>query len=217
MDDVQVPTEETVVEETQEKTPVVEAAPAVVEPDRQPDLRVPLQEERRKRQEYERQLSDPMFIYQKARELGLADEDSEPATPQAPANPYQPADVAQLVAHQLDFRETIKAHPELDPENGDPAMVAWAAALVDRGHKPSEAADIIYKAIDSRTAKARSEGAQAKEVAITEKELASSVTSTASTTSEAAEELELTAKSKNWKNPKEQEAALLELMKRRMK
>jgi hypothetical protein len=217
MDDAQIPTEAPVVEETQEQTPVVEAAPAAIEPDRQPDLRVPLQEERRRRQEYERQLSDPIFIYQKARELGLADEDSEPAAPQVAQPSYQPADVAQLVAHQLDFRETVKAHPELDPENGDPAMVAWAAALVDRGHKPSEAADIIYKALESRTIKARSEGAQAKEAAITEKELASSVTSTASTTSEAAEEAELVAKSKNWKNPKEQEAAMLELMKKRMK
>lgn len=219
MDDVQLPAEETAVVETpQEQTPVETPQTEDVQTEvREPDLRVPLQEERRRRQEYERQLSDPQFIFQKAVELGLADADAQPELPQAATPQVAPTDIAQLVELQLDFRETIAKYPDLNPNGGDPALSAWAASLVDKGHKPSEAADIIYKAINSRISKAKSEGAKEKEAAILEKELATSVTSSSNTTSEASEMENLKAQTKNWKNPKAQEQAILELFKKNIR
>jgi hypothetical protein len=223
MADEQAIAEAPATEEIQEQTPEVstevveETTEETAEPDHRGDLRVPLQEERRKRQEYERMLADPQFIYQQAKKLGLAEDDGTTPAPTAqPSGPTVP-DVAQLVEHQLDFRETIKAHPELDPQKGDPALVKWAAALVDSGHKPSEAADIIFSTMNKRVSQAKVAGAKEKEQAILQKEAATSVSSTASTTSEAAEEAELNARIHDWRNPKAQNEAILEQLKRRMR
>jgi hypothetical protein len=188
MADEQAPVEvETTVEETPNETPAEtpEATPEVVkeEPDRG-DLRVPLQEERRKRQELERLSADPQWVYEQAKKLGLAGEDENPppAAP-APSNQVTPEAVERII----DIRETVKARPEFDPEKGDLALVKWASALVADGHLLSQAVDIIDKTMDKRLSQAKVEGAKEKERAILDKEQATSVTSTSSTTSESAE------------------------------
>lgn len=222
------------VPEVQEETPVVstEQAPVVetpttpetpTEPDRG-DPRVAMQEERRRRQELEQRLNDPNFVYEQAKRLGLAQDDiptpaplPTPSVPQAPQGP----DVGAIVAHQLDFRETIKAHPEFNPEKGDKALVKWAAALVDDGHKPSEAVDIILKTIDKRISSGVQTGVADKLDARAQSEgmklSADAISSTVSTSSEAQDIEALNEAARDWKNPRSQEAAILEKLKRNMK
>jgi hypothetical protein len=179
-----------------------------------------MQEERRRRQELEQRSNDPNWIYEQAKRLGLA-ADETPASPPVPPTPTAPfpgaPDVASIVEHQLDFRETVKAHPELDPDKGDKGLVAWAAALVDKGHKPSEAADIIFKTIAKQAGKSA-----ATEVAGTLEEKAKSealklsaaaITSTATASPTTADE-DLNEAARDWKNPGRQEAAILEKLKR---
>ncbi len=220
--------------QVQEQTPVVsqEQPPAVetpsapeipTEPDRG-DPRIAMQEERRRRQELEARLNDPNFIYENAKRLGLAQDDTPSAAPlpqefqqQAPQIP----DVGAIVAHQLDFRETIKAHPEFDPQRGDKALVKWAAALVDDGHKPSEAVDIILKTIDKRISGGVQAAVDQRLDARAQSEAmklgADAISSTVTTSSDAQELEELNTASKDWKNPARQEAAILEKLKRGMK
>lgn len=226
-------TEETVPEVTPEQTPEVSEAPATeatppeaqetpAEPDRG-DPRVAMQEERRNRQALEARLNDPNFIYEQARKLGLAQDDTPTPAPSTSA-PQQATqgtpDIGAIVDHQLDFRETIKAHPELNPESGDKGLVAWAAALVDKGHKPSEAADIIFKTISKQAGKtAASTVASTLEGKATSEALklsADAITSTAQASSSADDE-ELNARAHNWKDPRAQSEALLEQLKRGVK
>jgi len=231
MADEPAQTEAPVIEETQEQAPVVSDAPSTeatppdapetpTEPDRG-DPRVAMQEERKKRQELEARLNDGNFIYERAKALGLAADETPSAPPQQTTQlptPPQSPDVASIVEHQLDFRETIKAHPELNPETGDKGLVAWAAALVDRGHKPSEAADIIFKTIDKRAGKTVasevSSTLEAKATSEAQKLAADAITSTAQASSSADDE-ELNSRARNWRDPHDQEEAILEQLKRR--
>ena len=99
----------------------------------------------------------------------------------------------------------------------DKCYVAWAAALVDRGHKPSEAADIIFKTISKQAGKtAATEVASTLESRAASEALklsADAITSTAPASSTTQDE-ELNAAAKDWKNPARQEAAILEKLKR---
>lgn len=231
MADEQAQAEATATETPQEQTPVTEVPSteqvdtpttpeATPEPDRG-DPRIAMQEERRKRQDIERQLNDPNFIYERARTLGLAADETPSAPPVPPSQtPTQSGtpDVASIVEHQLDFRETIKSHPELNPETGDKGLVAWAAALVDKGHKPSEAADIIFKTISKQAGKsAATEVASTLDARATseaQKLNAAAITSTAPASS-TTEDDELEEAIHNWKDPAKQEAAIIERGKRR--
>ena len=208
-----------------EQAPAVDT-PTTPEPQAEPDRgdpRIAMQEERRKRQELEQRSNDPNWIYEQARKLGLAADETPSAPPTPPTQPapqYQSPDVASIVEHQLDFRETIKAHPELNPESGDKGLVAWAAALVDRGHKPSEAADIIFKTISKQAGKsAASQVTEVLDSRATSEALklsADAITSTAPASSSTDDE-ELNARARNWKDPAGQEAAILEKLKRGVK
>lgn len=226
--------EETAPEVTPEQTPVVsqEQAPVAdiptapeppAEPDRG-DPRVAMQEERRKRQELEALSNDPNWIYQQAQKLGLAESETPSVPPQPPTFPQHiptGPDVGAIVAHQLDFRETIKAHPEFDPQRGDKALVKWAAALVDDGHKPSEAVDIILKTIDKRISGGVQEAVDTKLDARAQSDAqklnADAISSTVTTSSDAQENEALNIAAKDWKNPARQEQAILEKLKRNMK
>lgn len=231
MADVPAPAEDTAIGETQAQTPEVSEAPSTeatppdapetpAEPDRG-DPRIAMQEERRKRQELEQRSNDPIWVYEQARRLGLAaDETPSPPPQQTTPSPVAPRtpDVASIVEHQLDFRETIKAHPELNPDSGDKGLVAWAAALVDRGHKPSEAADIIFKTISKQAGKSVasevSSTLEAKAASEAQKLAADAITSTAQA-SPGGDDEELDSRARNWRDPQDQEAAILEKLKRR--
>lgn len=234
MADEQAPAETTATD-IQEQTPEVSdsvvpeaATPAVPEQPAEPDRgdpRIAMMEERRKRQEYEAMHNDPQWVYQQAQRLGLAQEETPSPAPQLPETPSQapldPTVISSVVEHQLDFRETVKAHPEFDPRSGDKGLVTWAAALVDQGHKPSQAVDIILKTIDRRTSQATTEQVEEKMNRQSEAEAlkmsAESVSSTVNTDQNAQELADLDARAKNWKDPRAQEAAVLEKLRRGMR
>lgn len=230
MADEQLQAEATAPEEIQIQTPVVgseqstevgtpTAPETPTEPDRG-DPRIAMQEERKRRQEIERNLNDPNFIYERARLLGLA-ADETPSTPPSsptpqPAAPAQP-DVASIVEHQLDYFRTIEKHPEFDREKGDQGLVKWAATLVNDGHRPSEAVDIILKTIQKQAAKlTANEVSSTLEARATSEALklsADAITSTAQASSSSDDE-ELNAKARNWKDPQAQQEAILEKLRR---
>lgn len=232
MADEQLPAEDTAQEITPEQTPVAEEqadAPvdtpttpeAAPEPDRG-DPRIAMQEERRKRQELEARSQDPNWIYEQAKRLGLAADETPSAPPvQTPAqnqNPYPSVpDVGSIVEHQLDYFRTVEKYPEFDREKGDQALVKWAATLVNDGHKPSEAVDIIRKTIAKQAGKmASTEVAstlEARAASEAQKLSADAITSTASATSSAEDE-DLDEAARDWRNPHRQEAAILEKLKR---
>lgn len=184
----------------------------------QGDLRIPLQEERRKRQEYEQQLArlnDPAFIFEQARRLGLADGDF---TPEVPALAGQPIDVAAEVNFQLQIAQAKEKYPEV---TNDPVLSEAAWALVQKGHSPLQAVDIVQKNLDKRLAKATEAKVKERidaEASSEASKRSAALTETGSSGSSESSEIErLTAVSKNWKDPKAQENALLELMKLRAK
>lgn len=102
MNDEQFESEQTDVEETQEQTSDEEVNDSEVEEqddienttesNERGDLRIPLKEERTKRQTLEQKLKDPEFIRQQAEELGLitkTDEYNPYTQPVDNTNPYQ--------------------------------------------------------------------------------------------------------------------------------
>jgi len=102
MTDENVESEQTEIEETQEQTSDEEVNDSEVEEQDETenttestdrgDLRIPLKEERTKRQTLEQKLKDPEFIRQQAEELGLmnnADEYNPYTQPVDNTNPYQ--------------------------------------------------------------------------------------------------------------------------------
>lgn len=205
--------ETTTIEETQEQTPEVveESAESEesIEPTGKGDLNEALRQEREKRQELERRLSDPAFVYQQARTLGLTEEEAEA---QAQAQSVQ-APTPDAYGQYTYFRELEKAqekYPQLSKDSDD--QVAITALMNANGLSPLAAADRYYAKITKVAAEARTEGMKQKETVISEKEQAQTVTSTASTSSEAAEYEALIARTRNQTNPKDAERAHLELI-----
>jgi len=229
MADEQAQVEATAVEETQNETPVetaeVTEEVAVTEdkPTEHGDLRVPLAQERKARQAYEAELrrltTDKRAVFELAKKLGMADgeyeeDETTSPTPQTPApQQFDQRSVSQMVEHQLEYKETIKEWPELAT---DPALRTWAASLVDSGLSPASAAAVMRDTMKGKVEQAKRDGAKEKETTISEKERASTITATVSQNSDAAEIEDLRAKAKNWKDPRGQEAATLELLKRGM-
>lgn len=108
------------------------------------DLRVPLKEERTKRQELETLLNDPQFIARKAQEMGLGSQ----AAPQV-----QPADDLE---DRIDFKFAMREYPDVAK---DPETLAYAATLKD-----------LYPSLSYSQAmqKARDKFASAKAEGVTE-------------------------------------------------
>lgn len=183
------------------------------------DLRIALQEERRKRQQYEQALRDPNFIYQQARQLGLTEEEAEAAaTGQTVAQPtYQQPDISALVEKQvnatLDYNEAVRLMPEV---KSDPELAAWAASLVDSGKSHVDAVRIIQKRIGSVKQEAKVEGRQEAKTTISDKERAATATQTTNVDSDAAELEDLQRRSKSY-DKRTQEDAVTELLLRKMR
>ena len=194
-----------------------EAAQTQTDEDGVGDLRIPLREERSKRQQYEKLLQDREFIYEQAKKLGLT-EDGESSSNAAEApqqynnQNFSAADVSNIVSIQLDHERVIDKQPEF---KSDPALRTWYASLLDGGHRPKEAASIINKTLNSRATTAKTEGALAEKNAISEKERASTITNTSTVNAEAEEIQNLRQQARNWKDPKAQERAMLKLLQKK--
>jgi hypothetical protein len=166
--DEQGQAEETAVVETPEQTAVTEdsgseAAQTQSEETGKGDLRVPLKEEREKRQRLEQSLNDPNFIYERARALGLA-QGEEPTT-STPAVP----DISAQVKRQVRVEKVLEKYPEVQTDEKLQLMVT---ALINGGLDPVDAADEVFSRMKRTEEKAKVEAAQQAKAEIGEREKA---------------------------------------------
>lgn len=142
------------------------------------DLKVALSQERQRIKEIKEQLSDPNFIYQRAVELGLAEQEAEAAqnnaatdsTAQSAGNAV-PAGMTYQ-DYQL-FRSLEKAqekYPDLAKNRAD--QMAVSTIIDEEGLSPEKAAEKFYSRFDKAKEEAKAEGAKQQEQTITEKEKA---------------------------------------------
>jgi hypothetical protein len=218
MADEQAPVEQTAVEETQEQTIETSGTPVEDTPGQSEggkgDLSIALKQEREARQALEARLADPQFIYQQARQLGLTEEEAQ-AQVESQSTAFSPTPPSNDAYAQYQYFQALdkarEKYPQLSEDEDD--QLAVTALMSARGLNPLQAAERYYSKINKVADVARTEGAKLKETVITEKEQATTVTSTQSTSSEAAVYEELLARSRNQMNPKEANKAHLELLK----
>jgi|GEM_PF-3377418 len=227
-DETAVEETETEVEETPEETTTTEVNDSEVEPTEETentteetgrgDLRVPLKEEREKRRQLEEQLAQvnsPEYVAQKAREFGWVDENDQvtPATETKGQN-------FDFGTYQY-FRSLEKAqekYPDLVKHEED--QTAITTIMQRENISPEKAADKFYSRFNKLKEEAKAEGAtqaiEQKNQEETEKARAQTVNAGTSPTSEQVELEELTKASKSL-DRKTQDAAMIELLKRKNK
>jgi len=179
------------------------------------DLRVPLKEERTKRQELEAQLNDPDFIYQQAQRLGLTEAKAQAVADES-QNDFQTAqtpDVQSLVRQTLEVEKAKEKYPELAKDVDLGVMVT---ALMQKGYSPLKAADKVFERFGKAKEEGKVEGVVQAKTEITDKKRAQKVSSGANVSSDQAE-LERLVKDSKSLNPATQKNAMLELIKRQNK
>lgn len=182
------------------------------------DLSVALRQEREKRQALEARLSDPQFVYQQAKYLGLTDEEAQEeveaqtSTQQVNQPPY---DVSRQVQFELDKERTLAKFPDL--EKDDEAQIAISAISQAKGIPLSKAAENYFTKIGKASSEAKEQGAAAKEAEITAKERAATTPQTGGNiSSDKSEEERLVADSRSLDRNKQMKA-LEELELRKMR
>lgn len=176
------------------------------------DLRVALKQEREQRRRYEEALSDPNFIYEQAKRLGLTEEEAQEAAEQSSfqgvRTPNQ--DIASMVSKQvearLDYEKAVQEFPEMAK---DRELKAWAAALVDQGKTHIEAARVIKKRLGLEKQSAKAEGINQARSEITDKERAQSAPISAPVSADAIAAADLQKRMKSY-DKKTQEKAFTE-------
>lgn len=212
MDNEQIPVEETTDVSDVEQTSTDTSGSEDVEADKG-DLRVPLKEERTKRQELEAQLNDPDFIYQKARELGLTEEEAQEAVDaQTTPEVKQPKGGYNEYQYYRSLEKAQEKYPDLEKDEDLQLMVT---ALINKGMLPEKAADKVFEKIQKTTEEAQKAGAAAERESITEKEKAQLASSSSNMSSSDAEMEQLQKDAKSF-NRVTQEKAKIEILKRRM-
>lgn len=175
------------------------------------DLGEALRQERELRRKYEEALTNPEFVYQQAKKLGLTEEEAQEQASQAVQQPQ--VDIASMVDRQverrLDYQQAITEFPEMAK---DPELQAWAAALVDSGKTHVEAAKIIQKRLGSTQAQAKAEGMTQARQEVSEKERAQTAPTNVPASNQASELDDLRKRMKSW-DKKTQENALVEWLK----
>ena len=176
------------------------------------DLRVPLKEERQRRQELESKWNDPNEIVTRARELGIVDEPDPLEQPQYQSESQ--SDVQQVVKTQIEIEKAYEKYPEL---KSDDELRYMVAGLINRGMSPLKAADKAHEKMQkiAEGIKQR-EQEEAKRTAEAQNN-ARSVEGTSTKTSADAEIESLVARSKNRSNPRDAEKALIELTARKLR
>jgi len=224
MADEQAQAEETALDQSvEEQTAVVddnssEAEQNTSETIDRGDLRVPLKEERAKRQELEANLNNPEFIYQKARELGLTEEEVKQEVQQEINN--TPAQGLSFNTYQY-YRSLEKAqekYPQLVKK--EEYQVAITSLMQRENLTPEKAADKFFSEFSKIEEKAKAEGAtkaiETKAKEELNKERAQTVDASISTSQDAQELEDLILKSKSL-NKQIQTEAHIELLKRKNK
>lgn len=209
-----VETPEVVVEETPDETQPLEdeetSEKTEITPDDsndRGDLRVPLKEERTKRQQLEELVRDPRFIAEQAARMGLVG--NQP--PQAPVDDQRPL-TAKEVEEIYDYKQAVKDFPEVAK---DPELLAYAGTLKDI-YPSLSYHDAMAKAHD-RFAKAKEAGqveGKAKAKAEVDEKLKAQTVSNTQTPPGEVDDLDERLKSPD---RKVHEDALVELMMKRNK
>jgi hypothetical protein len=153
------------------------------------DLRVPLKEERQKRQELEARLNDPNFVYERAKALGLTQEEAQAAVDAQQTVPQIPINI--LDAHYDSRRAREKAqerYPSLLKDKVD--QVSVSAIAMEEGISLDKAADKYFAKMGKVKEEAKTEGIQQAQTEASTKEKAQTVSS-GSTPSEDADLVQL--------------------------
>jgi hypothetical protein len=216
MADEQATAEETAIEETQEQTSTEEASDSEVEQNTadevdRGDLRVPLKEERTKRRELEAQLNDPDFIYERAKEFGLTQAQTEELVDKA-----EDREGMSYKDYKY-FSELDKAQEKYPQLKRSETLQYSVTAYINKGMSPLKAADKVFSEIQKETeelAKQRLEEQKQEEIA---QEKASNVSSTSTTSAESSEveQLRRDAKSLDRKTQEKAMVKLIELNERK--
>ena len=214
MTDEKVEAETTASEETQKQTSTEEVNDSEVENTQDTenttlevdrgDLRIPLKEERTKRQELEAQLNDPEFIYQKAQELGLTQAETKDMVEKAEERGMSYKDYKY-------FSELDKAQEKYPQLKHNEPLQYSVTAYINKGMSPLKAADKVFSEIQKETeelAKQRVDEKKQEEIA---QEKASNVSSTSTSTAESAEMEQLKRDSKSL-DRKTQKKAMIKLI-----
>lgn len=224
---VDTPTPNEVVDTSVEEAQPVEDDSYVSEDDenseddssrRKGDLSQALRQEREMRRKYEQALTDPNFIYEQAKKLGLTEEEAQEAADNVASGTSvkQPAvDISQMVAKQvearLDYQEAVSLMPELKKDN---QLAAWAAALVDQGMTHVQAVKAMQKKLGTTAQAAKAEGITQGKQEISEKERAQTAPVNVNTNSDAVAKEDLRRRMKSY-DKKTQETAMIEWLAQR--
>lgn len=222
-DEQQAQVEETTQDESLNQSEVIEetngseAEETQVQDTKKGDPWIAMHQEREARQRLEQSLNDPDFIIQRAKALGLTEDDGSSVEQNTQkAQPYVQPKSGGIEEYKY-YRELEKSqekYPALNTEPDD--QIAVTALMTNLGLSPLQAADRYYGKFNKAQQAAKVEGAKEKEQTISAKEQAQTVATTVNVDSDAAEVERLTEASKDWRNPKKQEEAMLELLKKRI-
>jgi len=191
-----------------EETNGSEAAQTTVVDTGKGDPWIAMHKEREQRQALERQLSDPNFVFEQAKRLGLTEEGAEATAPQT--SKAQPVDSFGQYRYFRELEQSQEKFPQLssDPED----QVAVTALMQNFGLSPMAAAEKYY----GKMGKPAAQAAKEREEVSMAKAQASTVSTTQTTSSDATEYDALLKKSRDFTRPKDAEKAQLELVKWRM-
>lgn len=178
------------------------------------DLRVPLREERQRRQELEQRLNDPNFVYERARELGLTAEEAQAEAQQA----TQPQGLSpQQVDARYEFmrskEKSVDKYPQLAKDEED--QIAVTALANAKGISLLKAADSYYSKMGKVKQEAKVEGMAQAKTEISAKEQAQTVSSGSTTSSADSVEMEQLIKDSKSLNSGVSDKAMIEILKRK--
>jgi len=168
------------------------------------DLRVPLKEERTKRQELEAQLDDPEFIAQKAREIGIIQDNV-----QNEAQPQQGQDTGY--SQYKYFSELDKAQEKYPQLKKNEALQYSVTAYINKGMSPLKAADKVFSEIQKESEELAKQKIDETKKEEQERANATNVTSTSTDTKESSEYEQLIRDSKSL-DRKKQDKAMIKLL-----
>ena len=172
------------------------------------DLRVPLRQTREELRTLKEQLNDQNFIYERAKALGIAQE--EDLQPQVSEGYMTPQDVQKQVRDQLEIEKTYEKYPDLRQDEDLRFMVA---GLINKGMSPLKAADKTFAKIKEANEKAAIESADEEQKVINTQKSAQSVEATSTKDGEGSEIERLYKKAHDRNDPREQRKAMIELEK----
>jgi len=208
MDNEESTVEQTTVEETQEQTSEESVNDSEVEENStdetdKGDLRVPLKEERTRRQELELLLNDPDFIRDKAAELGITQTEA--------MDRKEASNRGMTYADYKYYSELEKAQDKYPQLVKNEALQYSVTAYINKGMSPLKAADKVFSEINKETEELAKQKLEEKKQEEIKQEKAQNV-DTSSTSSASDSEYERLVKESKSLDRKVQDRAMIKLL-----